>query len=89
MAKKKSKSKKSRRRSQATRRAPARQVTQKGESSGAPQVAQAAGRRNRSSAAKAISFEQEYAYVYQDLKLVAVIAAIMLVILVVLSFVIT
>ena len=89
MAKKKSKSKKSARRSQTARRVPDRLVTENGESSGSPQMAQAAGRRNRSSAARAISFEQEYAYVYQDLKLVAVIAAVMLVILVVLSFVIT
>jgi hypothetical protein len=89
MSKKKSKSKKSGRRSQVARRLPSQRVEQDEGNSGSPLATTGAGGRSRSSGAKAISFEHEYAYVYQDLKLVAIIAAAMLVILVVLSFVIT
>jgi len=90
---KKSKARKSKKKRKTTRRHhPKRPVTgpMAQEEAVTPRVA--AGRRKAAPARTAhsqVNFAEEYAYVYTDLKRVAIIAAAMLVILIVLSFVIT
>ena len=90
---KKSKARRSKKRKRTTRRhQPKRPVTGPIAQEEAVTSRVAAGRRKAAPARTAhsqVNFAEEYAYVYTDLKRVAIIAVAMLVILIVLSFVIT
>ena len=85
---KRSKSRKSSKSKRAQRRPSRPAATTASPTGTASGTSQAATVRQRGTATRAaVDFAQEYAYVYTDLKRVAVIAAAMLVILVVLAFV--
>ena len=80
--------KKSKSRKRSNRKRPQKQARRQASAPTAAGTARATTGRQRTSATpRAVDFRHEYAYVYEDLKKVAVIAAAMVLILVVLAFV--